>query len=183
MTYQYLLMNNNHKLSPVIKFCLFLVSYFPLFVIMGILHYDNMIILYPIIFVAIFGFAGLIITFYVFNHISGTYEEASEIKAVGKINFEYFLAYIIPFVTIDIDSTRQLLAYLVLLTFICILYLRTGLFYVNPMLTILGYNLFKIRIRNNEALLIAKSDQDNVLKNQIIHIDRNLYFEPRHIKD
>lgn len=176
-------MSNSHTLGLGIKFCLFLVSYFPLFVIMGILHHDNDIILYSIMIVCALGFVGLGIAFYTFNHISGIYQKSSEIKPASKINFEYFLAYIIPFVTIDIDSNRQLIAYLVLLTFICILYLRAGLLYVNPTLIILGYNLFKINIDGKESLLITKSDQDNVLNHQIISIDRDLYFEQNDVKN
>ena len=174
-------MNNNHTLRLGMKFCLFLVSYFPLFVIMGILHYDNPIILYSLILFSVSGFIGLVIIFRVLNHINGIYEKPSQIESANEINFQYFLAYIIPFVTIDVDSTRQMIAYLALMVFICILYMRTGLIYVNPTLNLLGYNLFKIKIGNKKALLITKNDQDNVLKHQIISIDRNLYFGRKRI--
>ena len=165
------------------KFCLFLVSYFPLFVIMGILHHDNPIISYSLIFFSASGFVGLLIIFYVLNRINGIYEKSSQIESANEINFQYFLAYIIPFVTIDVDSTRQMIAYLVLMTFICILYMRTGLIYVNPTLNLLGYNLFKIKIGNKKVLLITKNDQDNILKHPIISIDRNLYYERKYIQN
>ena len=176
-------MANNHTLGVGIKFCLFIVSYFPLLVIMGILHYDQEIVLYLVIIFASVGFIGLGIAFYVFNHIGGIYKKSFEIKSTSKLNFEYFLAYIIPFVALDVDSNRQLVSYFVLITFICILYIRTGLLHVNPTLILLGYNLFKIKTDDGEALLITKHDPENTINHQLIPIDRSLYFERKSISD
>jgi hypothetical protein len=138
-------MKTSSLLRPWVKVCLFLVSYFPLFVIIGILHHDNSNILYSVIGATIVGFVGLGITLYSLNHYSGEYKKPTQIEHESKINFQYFLAYIIPFIAIDVDSLRQIVAYVVLLGFLCILYIRTELIYVNPTLTLLGYNLFKIK--------------------------------------
>lgn len=162
-----------------VKVCLFLVSYFPLFVIMIILHYDNSIILYASITTLSVGFVGLFITFYVLNRISGEYKQATSTNPESKINFQYFLAYIIPFVAIDMDSMRQMVAYAVLFIFLGILYIRTELIYVNPTLTMLGYHLFKIKIKDENILLITKNSFEKVLKNPVVLIGRDLYLEQR----
>lgn len=146
---------------------------------MAILYYDNTIILYSVITTIAVGFIGLFITFYVLNRISGEYKQATSIKPESKINFQYFLAYIIPFVAIDIDSTRQILAYAVLFIFIGILYVKTELIYVNPTLTMLGYHLFKIKINDEDILLITKNNVEKALKNPVVLIGRNLYLERR----
>ena len=160
-----------------VKICLFLVSYFPLFIIMSILNYDNYIILYSTIGFSIVGFSGLIITISTYHKISGEYKNPIEIKSEGKINFQYFLAYIIPFIAIDIDSNRQLLAYSILFIFIGILYVKTNLIYVNPTLTILGYNLFKFRTKEEDAMLITRNKYEKALSNPVIPIDGGLYYE------
>lgn len=162
-----------------VKICLFLVSYFPLFIIIGILHYDNLAILPIVVIASIVGFAGLFITFYVLNRISGEYKKSTTVKPATKINFQYFLAYIIPFIAIDIDSTRQLLAYSVLFVFLGILYIRTELIYVNPTLTMLKYNLFKMKINNEDVMLITKNSYDEVLNDPVIRLGSDLYFERR----
>ena len=162
-----------------VKVCLFLVSYFPLFVIMIILHYDNSIILYASITTLSVGFVGLFITFYVLNRISGEYKQATSINPESKINFQYFLAYIIPFVAIDMDSMRQIVAYAVLFIFLGILYIRTELIYVNPTLTMLGYHLLKIKINDEDILLITKNSFEKALKNPVVLIGRGLYLERR----
>lgn len=172
-------MANESLLRPWIKICLFLVSYFPLFVIMAVLHYDHNIILYSIMGVSIIGFTGLGITFYVLNRVSGEYKEATKIEPASKINFQYFLAYIIPFITIDIDSTRQLVAYSILFIFIGILYVKTELIYVNPTLVMFGYKLLKIHSNNESIMLITKNDLDHALENPVVTIGSDLYYERR----
>jgi len=162
-----------------VKICLFVVSYFPLFIIIGILHYDNSLILSAVIITSAAGVVGLIIIFYVLNRISGEYKEASTIKPETKINFQYFLAYIIPFIAIDIDSMRQILAYSVLFVFIGILYIRTELIYVNPTLTLLGYHIFKIKVKNEDIMLITRNNYEKALSNPVILIGKDLYFERR----
>ena len=164
-------------LKSWVKICLFLVSYFPLFLIMTILHYDHFIIPYVAIICSGIGFVGMFITFGILNKISGQYKKAVDIKPSAKINFQYFLAYIIPFIAMDIDSTRQLVAYLVLFIFIGILYIRTELLYVNPTLTLLGYNIFKIKTEDETIMLITKNKYENALNDAITVIDRDLYYE------
>ena len=160
-----------------VKICLFLVSYFPLFVIMSVLHYDYLIILYSAIILSAVGFVGLVITIMTYNKISGSRIQAKEIKSDGKVNFQYFLAYIIPFIAIDIDETRQLLAYSVLFVFIGILYVKTNLIYVNPTLIILGYNLFRFKTEDEDAMLITRNSYEKALSNRVIAMDRGLYYE------
>lgn len=160
-----------------VKICLFLVSYSPLFLIMTILHYDHFIIPYVAITCAVVGFAGMLITFGMLNQISGQYKKAVDIKPAAKINFQYFLAYIIPFIAMDVDSTRQLLAYLVLFVFIGVLYIRTELLYVNPTLTLLGYNILKIKTQDENIMLITRNKYENALNDPITLIDRDFYYE------
>ena len=146
---------------------------------MAVLHYDSRIIFYSSIAFSIAGFVGLSITFYVLNKISGDFKKATKIKPASIINFEYFLAYIIPFVAIDIDSMRQLLAYGILFVFIGLLYIRTELIYVNPTLSMLGYNLFKIEADNENIVLITKNSYQQALSNPIVPIGNDLYYERR----
>lgn len=160
-----------------IKICLFLVSYFPLFIIMSILHYDHVFIPYVGIVFSIIGFGGFFITLRVYNKIQGERRDATDIKSEGIVNFQYFLAYIIPFVAMDIDQTRQLLAYLVLFIFIGILYVKTDLIYVNPTLTILGFNLLRFKTEYEDAMLITRNNVEKALSNNVIPMDRGLYYE------
>jgi len=160
-----------------VKICLFLVSYFPLFVIMSILNYDHSFIPHIGIGLSLIGFGGLFITILVYNKISGERKYAKEIKSEGKVNFQYFLAYIIPFIAIDVDQARQLLAYAVMFVFIGILYVRTNLIYVNPTLTILGFNLFRFKTEYEDAMLITRNNYEKALSNNVIAMDRGLYYE------
>ena len=90
-----------------VKTCLFLVSYVPLFVIMRILHYDHQIIPYVAIVCTIIGVVGTAITFRVLNQYAGQYKEAKVIEPATKVNFQYFLAYVIDKVSI---GSRQLIS-------------------------------------------------------------------------
>lgn len=160
-----------------VKICLFLVSYLPLFIMMIILNYDNPFILYSVSAIVAVSFVGLMITFYVLNRISGEYKQAKDITPASKVNFQYFIAYVIPFIAIDMDSTRQLVAYGVLFVFIGILYIKTELLYVNPTLTMLGYHLFKVTTDNESIMLISRNNHKKVLNDPIVSISQDLYFE------
>lgn len=160
-----------------IKLSLFVVSYFPLILLTGILHYDDNRILTGLVVFTIFGMVGLFSIIYYCKTIVGTPIKGTEIKSGGSINFQYFLAYVIPFIAIDIDSNRQLLAYAVLFIFTGMIYIKSNLIYINPTLTILGFHLFEFKTKKGICMLITKKNKVNALSKLLVRIDEDLYYE------
>lgn len=159
-----------------IKISLFLLSYLPLFLIMIVLNPNNDWILYSAIIASLIGIIGFLLLLIWKQKFSGTPQKINKIESNNKINFEYFIAYIIPFVALDIQSERQLLAYGILFVVIGTLYVRSNLIYVNPTLTLIGYNIFKIEVDEDESVLLTRSNKTNALSKPILLIDRGLYI-------
>ncbi|PMN65655.1 anti-phage protein KwaA [Enterovibrio norvegicus] len=57
-------------------------------------------------------------------------------------NLTFLATYIIPFVGLNFDSIPKLLAYIMLITLIGAMLIKTGKYYANPTLALFGYQLF-----------------------------------------
>ena len=70
----------------------------------------------------------------------------AKIKSSKEITDQYFLQYFSLFVMfaipLDISYFNEFFVYIIILIFIGIVYINCGLFYINPMLNILGYRFF-----------------------------------------
>ncbi|MBA8868813.1 anti-phage protein KwaA [Pantoea agglomerans] len=73
-----------------------------------------------------------------------------KILKIEKINYEHltFLAtYIIPLITFDFEKERYVLVLAVLLIIMGVIYIKTDLFYANPSLALLGFNIYKVDVK------------------------------------
>lgn len=78
--------------------------------------------------------------------LKGATDIPFEIKKIESINYEHltFLAtYIIPLISFDFESTRQILVLGLLLIVMGVIYIKTDLFYANPSLALLGFYIYK----------------------------------------
>ncbi|WP_336281309.1 anti-phage protein KwaA [Cronobacter dublinensis] len=76
-----------------------------------------------------------------------------KIMKLEKINYEHltFLAtYIIPLITFDFEKERYVFVLAVLLVIMGVIYIKTDLFYANPSLALLGFNIYKVDIEISE---------------------------------
>ena len=93
-------------------------------------------------------------------YIKSVTRDRSETRIIRKkedITSEYTLycsTYIIPFLTEEPLQTYNLVALFILMTTISIIYARANLFYVNPLLSILGYKIYKV----NVSFSVVESD-------------------------
>lgn len=88
-----------------------------------------------------------------------------KIKKIEKINYEHltFLAtYIIPLITFNFENERYIIVLVALLIIMGIIYIKTDLFYANPSLALLGFNIYKIDIELS----------DNKIKEGVVLITR-----------
>lgn len=72
----------------------------------------------------------------------------TKVSAVENINFEhltFLVAYIVPLVGMDLTKPKYLVVVSLLLIFIGAIYVRTGMFYSNPSLALLGYHIYKAK--------------------------------------
>lgn len=93
------------------------------------------------------------------------------IQDTTEITDKYFLQYFSLFVMfaipLDITYFNEFFVYIIILIFIGIVYINCGLYYINPLLNILGYRFFDTTFVNeNGSISSAKIfSKDELIKN------------------
>lgn len=71
----------------------------------------------------------------------------------------YVVTYLLPFLGLATDTGREQLALLVFVLVVAVLYVRSRLFYVNPILSVIGYRLFEVTSdEGRPVILLTKHD-------------------------
>lgn len=139
--------------------------------------------------VVAFSFISMILAliFYArFNHrvIQGAGNLPVQVAGIENCNYEtvtFLATYIVPLVCFDLDfdldKGRNLLMLFCILVLIGWIYLKTNMFYTNPTLAILGFQIYKIDTLNHRGIIIIVKGR--VKKEDWLyckHISDNIYF-------
>lgn len=98
------------------------------------------------------------------------------IEAIENENYEYltFLTtYIIPLICIDLSDLRYVIVLGILLIIIGSIFVQMDLYYGNPTLALMGYKLYKVKLKNfdHEVTVISKSRLSTNMSIRWIKID------------
>lgn len=87
-------------------------------------------------------------------------EKVISLKKEKETSLIFFATYILPLVTIDIQSLNDFVAFYIILMLILILCWKTELWYNNPILPILGYKIYTVKCEDaiNEEIIMSKND-------------------------
>lgn len=107
-----------------------------------------------------------------------------EVKKIESINYEHltFLAtYIIPLISFDFESTRQMIVLGLLLAVMGVIYIKTDLFYANPSLALLGFFIYKadgsFKNGDREGIVIISREKLVIgQKVSYIKLDDRIYY-------
>ena len=67
----------------------------------------------------------------------------------------YVATYLVPFAAFAASTTRERLALLLFVVVVAIVYVRSHLFYVNPLFAIVGYRLFQISTPEGASVVLV----------------------------
>lgn len=73
---------------------------------------------------------------------------ADDVSNENHEHLEFLTTYVMPLVFTDVNSKRTALNLLVMIIAIGAIYIRTNKFYSNPSLAILGFKIYKAKIKN-----------------------------------
>ena len=154
---------------------------------------ENIVLLIVMVFCAIWVLLALwfLLEFKAFHYadtIPGYEIEIIEEKQDASLNF--FLTLILPLVIDDVQTWQGASVFIIILLLIFILLAKTNLFYANPVLSILGYHVYKFKFKQNtkfpkEYIAVAKKlektnpiSYKEITKNEsfedtIFYIERN----------
>lgn len=155
------------------QFALFLSSYSPLFLVFTLLGTfgNGWAIAINILIAAV----GVIILSGVFYYAKLKLTDQKLEVATTQIRdgdaLAYVATYIVPFAAMNASSTRDRWAILLFVVLIAVLYVRSQLFYVNPLLAIAGYRLFQV-VTEHDASVVLISRQHFVRSHATIYARR-----------
>ncbi len=130
----------------------------------------------------------LMYSYYAYKRFEFDIEGASEIPfkitKIESINYEHltFLAtYIVPLISFDFESTRQMLVLGLLLIIMGVIYIKTDLFYANPSLSLFGFHIYKINGTfkvgdRDDVVVISRNKLKNGNHLQYIRLDDRIYY-------
>jgi hypothetical protein len=116
--------------------------------------------------------------------LKGATEIPFEISKLENINYEHliFLAtYVVPLISFDFGSGRQMIVLSLLLVVMGIIYIKTDLFYANPSLALLGFHIYRANgsFKNGERegiILICRERLAEKQKIAYIKLDDRIYY-------
>jgi hypothetical protein len=116
--------------------------------------------------------------------LKGATDIPFEIKNIESINYEHltFLAtYVVPLISFDFGSGRQMIVLALLLIVMGIIYIKTDLFYANPSLALLGFHIYRadgnFKIGDRDGIvLISREKLSEGQKVSYIKLDDRIYY-------
>lgn len=116
--------------------------------------------------------------------LKGSTEIPFEIIKIKSVNYEHltFLAtYVVPLISFDFGSIRQIIVLSILLAVMGIIYVKTDLFYANPSLALLGYHIYEVdgNFKNGKRegiVLITRRKLAAGEKCHYVKLDDRIYY-------
>jgi hypothetical protein len=150
--------------------------------------WKNLAMSNPLPVISIFGLLYCFFAYFRFDFdLKGANEIPFEVKKLENINYEHltFLAtYVVPLISFDFDSGRQMIVLTLLLVVMGIIYIKTDLFYANPSLALLGFHIYRAsgHFKDGERegiTLICRERLAESQKVSYIKLDERIYYVRR----
>jgi hypothetical protein len=149
---------------------LFLSSFSPLFVVFGLLDsFGAGVPSYACYAVAACSALFLLVSLRLWGTLNVTRVKVTRARQRDADAIAYVATYIVPFATLGTDSWKSRSALLLFLVLVAVLYVRAHLFYVNPLLSLIGYRLFEAETESGRVMLVI-SKRDYIRGNSEIDV-------------
>jgi len=118
------------------------------------------------------------------KNLDGSVSSSFKVRHIANKNYEhltFLTTYIIPLICFDLESSRYVVVLVILLIIIGLIYVRTDMFYANPTLALLGYQLYEADVElrdgmHNSLILISRSKISDNTKIVYRKLDDKIYF-------
>ena len=122
-----------------------------------------------------------IIFYYRFKYvIRGAKRLPIQITEIENVNYEhltFLTTYIIPLICFDLSQVRYAIDLGILLIIIGAIYVKTNMFYANPTLALLGYQIYRANTSQKQGLIFISKEK--LVKGdwvQPLSLDEKIYF-------
>lgn len=136
-----------------IKVLLFLTSYIPLYAIVAIKNFEDYRVLSVGLVILSTTLTILVaVVMYRVYQVGGRRREIIKVEDANRLNLEYFIAYVIPFIPDNLVKLDNAISFLIVLFIMGVIYIKSDLIYMNPPLVLVGFNVFKAQARIDEKI-------------------------------
>lgn len=116
--------------------------------------------------------------------LKGGGQRTIRIRKVQNQDYEhltFLTTYIIPFFGFSFDDLNRLAAYLILLILIGYIFIKTGKYYANPTLAVMGFKLYKGTFSDQNGIYenITVISTDSLKAEQVVYyklISENVFY-------
>ena len=188
------------KNRTALKYALYILSLWLLFVSLFIMSYDKNIFtiistynnkdfaifiskITPKNIVFLFSFIMMVAGFFIFLYLFLSFNSGwsvactvSDVKNESHEHLEFLTTYVMPLVCTDVNSKRTMLNLLIMIIAIGMIYVKTNRFYSNPSLALLGFRIFRANINDRgkkEFVIICRGEINNKSTIKYIKIDND----------
>lgn len=102
-------------------------------------------------------------------------------KNINYENLSFLATYIIPLVCFPLEDIRQVIVLFLTLLVIGFIFVKTDLFYTNPSLVLLGFNIYNIQFKDSEEeyVLICRGKLHKDASIKYLVLSENVLFGRR----
>jgi hypothetical protein len=101
-------------------------------------------------------------------------ELPNKIESFKRMDYEHltFLAiFILPIFAVDLKTIKDLIILFFILSFMGIIYIKSNMYYLNPIFLIFGWYLYKIEIKKNDT-----KNNIEIVALSTFKLDKNINF-------
>lgn len=190
--------NTEEKNYDFMKLCLYLISLWILFFMLIVLKIDvssipfkmnmsnivdfvsnNQVACICLIFIILGGvgywwFADSL------NNAKNLPVEIIECESVNYENLSFLATYIIPLVCFPMETDREVFVMFSVIVIIGCIFVKTNLYYTNPSLILLGFNVYRVKTNSKKAfqqgIVIVKGKLNEGESIKYLSLSDNVYF-------
>ena len=109
--------------------------------------------------------------------------EIEECESVNYENLSFLATYIIPLVCFPMNTDREMFVLFAVIAFIGCIFVKTNLYYTNPSLVLLGFNVYSVKCKNESGfghgIVIVKGRLEEKDTIKYMSLSDNVYFVRR----
>jgi hypothetical protein len=133
-------------------FGLFLSSYSPAFLILAVRSIDRSCIMFAVSMALAIGSGGLFLLFIRFVRGGAPYDAVvADVEPRDADLAAYVATYLLPFIVVFGATLQDVVALALFLFFIGLLWVNSGMLYLNPLLALRGYHVYVVQLRTAGA--------------------------------
>lgn len=104
-------------------------------------------------------------------------------ESVNYENLSFLATYVIPLVCFPMETDREIFVLFAVIVIIGCIFVKTNLYYTNPSLVLLGFNVYSVKCKNgtafNEGIVIVKGRLEVNDTIKYMSLSDNVYFARR----